>query len=390
MIDLIYLRGRKLAKLNLEKEECLIWDFSWFHQHFQQSHFPANPKQQNYLSYCVQQTMRLYGLILSLVGTNSLSLSKTMNRRTVCFSPLIIPLATPALGGSPAFASTPKRYVVLGAGGKTGKKICRILNEKGFLVTAVTTDGRDLSLDGGQLPITYARGDVTDPASIQNLLSEHDVSGVVFAASASKKGGDAKAVDYLGVSNVAKATVENKVPRLVVISSGAITRPDSVGFKITELFGQIMSFKMLGENSLRDTYNASPDSTLSYTIVRPGGLSDKESIGARGVEISQGDVLSAEVTREDVAQTTVAALTTSKKVFRATVEVFGRSGESMFGAKTGALPLAKNLPTIPESLIHVTESDSYDELFNSILPDSKMATLGIVNNYEPDRSKLKI
>lgn len=335
--------------------------------------------------------MRLYGLILSLVGTNSLSFSKTMNRRTVCFSPLIIPLATlPALGGSPAFASTPKRYVVLGAGGKTGKKICRILNEKGFLVTAVTTDGRDLSLDGGQLPITYARGDVTDPASIQNLLSEHDVSGVVFAASASKKGGDAKAVDYLGVSNVAKATVENKVPRLVVISSGAITRPDSVGFKITELFGQIMSFKMLGENSLRDTYNASPDSTLSYTIVRPGGLSDKESIGARGVEISQGDVLSAEVTREDVAQTTVAALTTSKKVFRATVEVFGRSGESMFGAKTGALPLAKNLPTIPESLIHVTESDSYDELFNSILPDSKMATLGIVNNYEPDRSKLKI
>ena len=48
MIDLIYLRGRKLAKLNLEKEECLIWDFSWFHQHFQQSHFSANPKQQNY------------------------------------------------------------------------------------------------------------------------------------------------------------------------------------------------------------------------------------------------------------------------------------------------------------------------------------------------------
>ena len=68
--------------------------------------------------------------------------------------------------------------------------------------------------------------------------------GVIFTASASKKGGDAKHVDYLGVANTARAALENNVPRLVVVSSGAVTRPESIGFKITNVFGRIMDYKM--------------------------------------------------------------------------------------------------------------------------------------------------
>lgn len=36
-------------------------------------------------------------------------------------------------------------------------------------------------------------------------------SAVIFAASASKKGGDPQAVDYQGLVNVANACIENKV-----------------------------------------------------------------------------------------------------------------------------------------------------------------------------------
>lgn len=58
--------------------------------------------------------------------------------------------------------------------------------------------------------------DVTDITSLTNALKGAAV--VVFAASASSKGGSAQAVDYIGVENVAKVCVQLKVPRLVVIS----------------------------------------------------------------------------------------------------------------------------------------------------------------------------
>ena len=71
---------------------------------------------------------------------------------------------------------------------------------------------------------------------------------MIFAASASRKGGKAKEVDYIGVENVAKECVRLKVPKLVVISSGAITKPDSLGFKFTNVFGQIMEYKLKGRS----------------------------------------------------------------------------------------------------------------------------------------------
>ncbi len=76
---------------------------------------------------------------------------------------------------------------------------------------------------------------MTKPASLPEAV--RGASAVIFASSASKKGGDAKAVDCDGVENVAKACIDEKVPRLLVISSGAVSRPNSFGYKVTNLFG---------------------------------------------------------------------------------------------------------------------------------------------------------
>ena len=136
-------------------------------------------------------------------------------------------VAYAALVGVGAFpleaARAADEFVVLGSGGKTGKLIVDYLKKKGVEVK----------------PTSYRTGtDVTKIDTLAPALT--GARAVIFAASASKDGGKADAVDYKGVQNVAAECVRLKVPRLVVISSGAITRPNSLGFKITNLFGRIM------------------------------------------------------------------------------------------------------------------------------------------------------
>lgn len=45
-----------------------------------------------------------------------------------------------------------------------------------------------------------------------------------------------------GVVNVAKACLEAKVPRLVVVSSGGVATPDSSIYKFLNLFGEVHVF----------------------------------------------------------------------------------------------------------------------------------------------------
>lgn len=263
--------------------------------------------------------------------------------------------------------------VVLGAGGRCGLLCVKILEKKGLYVKAVTRSGRKI-LDDDNKFVSYGSGDVTTFESLSDAVK--GASGVIFAASASKNGGDAAHVDYFGVANTANACVANKVPKLAVISSGAVTRPSSIGFKITNVFGRIMDYKIAGETELRKAYEGNND--LSYVVVRPGGLSDEDSKGPSGVEVSQGDILSAEIGREDVAEVTVSALLSSK-TNDATIECYGSGGETLFGQKTGPSKLAKDLPD-PTKYKHLS-SESYDALFDGILSDSDMLKTGIVSDY---------
>jgi uncharacterized protein YbjT (DUF2867 family) len=267
--------------------------------------------------------------------------------------------------------------VVLGAGGKVGKLCTQILASKKLHVRAVTRDGRSVLAE--QTPfVSYVAADVTK-FNDALLSSMKGGSGAIFAASASKNGGDAAHVDYLGVYNAAKAAIATKVPKLVVISSGAVTRPTSIGFKITNVFGRIMDYKIAGEVALREAY-AQPDASgLSYTIIRPGGLSNEPSKGASGVEVSQGDILSSEIGREDVAFVTVAAILKGAATDNATLEVYGSGGETMFGMKTGPAKLAGELP---DNAKFLHRSNTYEGLLDGLLNDAEMKKTGIVGDYK--------
>jgi len=143
-----------------------------------------------------------------------------LNRRQALGGGAAAALAT----GGPAHAAS-KPIAVIGSGGRTGSLCVAACLKRGLAVKALSRSGSPPpGVDADPL-LSNAACDVRDPTTI-------DVAGagaVIYAASGSKKGGSPHEVDNLGVVNAAKACVAAKVPRLVVISSTAVTRPDSLG-----------------------------------------------------------------------------------------------------------------------------------------------------------------
>ena len=240
--------------------------------------------------------------------------------------------------------------VVLGSNGQTGKLIVNLLSKAEIAVQPTFARTPPADAPKGSTILEAKVADVTNPESLSEAVK--GASAVIFASSASKKGGNAEKVDYLGVKNTADACLKEKVPRLVVISSGAVTRPKSLGFKITNLFGGIMGFKLQGEDELRSLY-ASSD--LSYAIIRPGGLLGGPASGASKMELNQADTISGEINRADVAEVAVAAATS--KVLKGKKVTF----EIYEGGKSGPLE-----DSLPKTSGYEQRGDSYDAMFANL------------------------
>lgn len=107
---------------------------------------------------------------------------------------------------------------------------------------------------------------------------------------------------------------------------------------------------------------------MTYAIVRPGGLTDKPSIGSELIHVSQGDVYSSDVPREDVALVIISALLGGKKTDFTTFEV---------NQVEGLDKSQGNLPPIPDRVVHAG-SPTFDSLLDGLLTDTA------IKNYYPD------
>ena len=178
--------------------------------------------------------------------------------------------------------------------------------------------------------IQQGKADVTNLESLLTLVDQSsNVGAMIFAASCTLKGNDkssndALAVDYQGVINAAQCCIQRNIPRLVIVSSGAVTRPDSAVYKLLNFVGGgIMAAKIHGEDKVRNLYHDKTvmNKGLGYTVVRPGGLTTEPPKGPAFLEVNQGDDKSGRLSRADVAGICVASLDI-ESAFDATFECY--------------------------------------------------------------------
>lgn len=202
---------------------------------------------------------------------------------------------------------------VVGASGRTGALCVRACLERGIPVQALTRTGQWQPPEGFELDerhsslLTVA---VCDLKESHPALSIQGCQAVIYAASASKKGGSPQEIDNQAVVAVGQACLQAKVPRYVLISSTATTRPQSLGYIFTNVsVNGIMDAKRQGEQRVMEVYSAveAPQES-SYTIIRPGGLEEpklNKVLGPTQLEVSQGDTLAGIVSRADLAEFSV-------------------------------------------------------------------------------------
>jgi hypothetical protein len=261
-----------------------------------------------------------------------------------------------------------KAVVVLGANGKTGRECVTALLKDGRPCIATTRTG-DFVYEGTTAGLITSRADVTSLESLSHVITR-DVGAVIFAASTSKQGGNSAAVDRDGVLNAAKACIAADVQRLVVVSSGGVSRPDSAIYKLLNFAVRgVMEAKIQGEDGMRDMY-ASPavlEKKLGYTVIRPGGLLLDEPVGVSRLELNQGDNKSGRLPRADVASLCVQCLS-SASAWDATFECYQAESAKPIES-VGLSNILKSTDATTFISGKERRGKSWEELFNGLERD---------------------
>ena len=254
-----------------------------------------------------------------------------LSRMAVIAAGLSVSVATVP---SPALAAgAPKKVVVAGATGQTGRRILERLAGTAGLNVVGGVRNVDKASKSLAESSTVVRGAMVqkvaavDTAAVE--LKQLDVVADSIDALAQTMDGadslviatgfipgnpfkmndEAHKVDNVGTIKLIDAAKKAGVKKVVMVSSiltngRAWGQEKSPGFVITNAFGGVLDEKLVAENYLRA-------SGLDYTIVRPGGLKAKPPTGA--LLVAKEDSLnSGEVSRDLVADVAVASLSDPK------------------------------------------------------------------------------
>jgi len=237
-----------------------------------------------------------------------------VNSALVLSSLSAIPYTAFAAASAPIGSISEKPIAIIGGGGRGGKEIAKALASEGMYAMIITRTGKQVQLPEYAKEYVQLYPDAVDVRSADGLLKAmQNVSAIVYAASASSKGGTAFEVDDEGVGNSAAVAKALDV-RFVLISALGIDRPDSKGYQMTNSLGgnydKIMDAKRQGEEKTKDLLSKSKN----YVIVRPGPLlGNKSKNGAPDIELNQGDYMGGGISRDELAGVVVGALQSDKK-----------------------------------------------------------------------------
>jgi uncharacterized protein YbjT (DUF2867 family) len=254
---------------------------------------------------------------------------RTLNSLSAAVAASLLIAVSGQVGPAEAEEDMKPLVLVAGATGKTGALVVAELQAEGYPVRAFVRNAAKAAERLGP-DVEAAVGDLRDPASIAAALEGVDV--VINAAGSGVPAADdnmPEHVDFEGARNLADAASAAGVGRHVLVSSMGVTQDDH---QLNRLFNNILVWKRKGEDAV-------VASGVSYTIVRPGGLTDTAG-SVRKIIFEQGDLpgMDKSISRADVARVCVAALQDDEarnKVF----EIYARDGEpqSDFSGEFAAL-----------------------------------------------------
>lgn len=182
--------------------------------------------------------------------------------------------------------------LVIGANGKIGQKIVGLLGKGDHQVTAMVRKEE-------QMPELEKLGAKAVLGDLEKDIT-HAVEGsdaVIFTAGSGAKTGADKTIliDQEGAIKAADAAVAKNVDRFIIVSAMI---PEDLN-EADEAMKPYFAAKNRADDYLKNT-------SLNYTILRPGKLTDEEGTGKIDAAESLGR--KADIPRDDVAQAAVEAL----------------------------------------------------------------------------------
>lgn len=211
---------------------------------------------------------------------------------------MILTVTSLSMTTTVANAAAKERVLVAGATGGTGQHIVRKLLDQGYHVRAFVRDKNKAEALFGDRTELFI-GDIRDRTEMEKAMQGIDY---VFSAIGARTQDDAdpnsgQFVDFQGTQHLVEAAKRQGVKQFIMVSTAGLSA--SV-YKSGGEVRPILRWKEKAEEVLRA-------SSIPYTIIRPGGLSD-EAGGKSGIRVTQGTYARAMIPREDVAQVCVAAL----------------------------------------------------------------------------------
>ena len=201
-----------------------------------------------------------------------------------------------------------ENILVAGANGTTGKKIVNLLNASQYFEPIAMVRKEEQRAQFENENIKTVLGDLEKDVS--HTLK--DVDKVIFAAGSGGK--KVKAVDENGAKKLIKESEKQNVKRFVMLSSMGADNPSQ-----NDDLQEYLEAKHNADEYLRK-------SSIPYTIVRPGSLTNEKGTGKIKLEEKLDSF--GEISRDDVAQTLVRVLHDNADV-NDTFEII--KGETLIG-----------------------------------------------------------